>query len=141
MHRFIKTFLLWLLLAALPLQGFAAAMQLSCGPTKHAADPGMTAVVSVSHGHHDHAAPAHHHDADAHPATTPAPADHASGDGHAASSCSACSACCVGAIALPVNPIVTPVYSASVPAVPVFPVPLADFIPGGLERPPKTLTA
>jgi hypothetical protein len=47
----------------------------------------------------------------------------------------------VGAIALPVNPIVTPVYGASVPAVPVFPVPLADFIPGGLERPPKTLTA
>jgi hypothetical protein len=118
MHRFIKTFLLWLLLAALPLQGFAAAMRLPCGPTGHAVEPRAAAM----HDHHDHA-----------------PADHASGQ--ASASCSAGSACCVGAVALPVEPVVAPVYSAALPAVPVIPAPLADFIPGGLDRPPKTLTA
>jgi hypothetical protein len=35
MNRVLKTFLLWLLLAALPFQGFAAAVQASCGPMAH----------------------------------------------------------------------------------------------------------
>src|SRR6478672_2645086 len=107
MHRFVKTFLLWLLLAALPLQGFAAAMQLSCGPAKQA--PG--AVAALPHDFHAHASSGHQHDASAHSATTPA-AEHAAMTGHASSSCSACSTCCLGAIALPVDPVVTPVYSA-----------------------------
>nr|WP_314624982.1 hypothetical protein [uncultured Noviherbaspirillum sp.] len=128
MHRFVNTFLLWLLLAALPLQGFAAAMQLSCGTTKqHAA---------LSHDQHDH-----HQDAGALVATQETGTDHASMSGHATSSCSACSACCVGAIALPASAAIAPVYSASVPAFPLAPALPADFIPGGLERPPKPVTA
>ncbi len=35
MHRTLKTLLLLLLIAALPLQGAAAAMRLSCGPAHH----------------------------------------------------------------------------------------------------------
>lgn len=136
MHRFVKTFLLWLLLAALPLQGFAAAMQLSCGPTKQHA-----AVSHDQDDQHDHASSGHRPDAGARFATQASATDHASMSGHATSSCSACSACCVGAIALPVSTTIAPVHSASVPAFPLAPALPADFIPGGLERPPKPITA
>jgi hypothetical protein len=135
MHRFVKTFLLWLLLAALPLQGMAAAMQLSCGPTKHHA-----AASTTSHDRHD-ASPGQHHATDAQSAARPASTDDGAMNGHATSSCSAGSACCLGAIALPATPVVAPAYSASLPAVPACALPLADFVPAGLERPPKYLTA
>jgi hypothetical protein len=135
MHRFINTFLFWLLVAALPLQGMAA-MQLSCGPTKHHAP-----ASAASHDRHHHASPGQHHDSDAQAAAPSASTEDAAMSGHATLSCSACSTCCVGAIALPVTPIVAPVYSASLPALPASPLLLADFIPAGLERPPKPLTA
>ncbi|MDB5757104.1 MAG: hypothetical protein JWM30_393 [Burkholderia sp.] len=121
--------MLWLLLAALPLQGFAAAMQLSCGPTKHAVS--LPAPV---------AAAAHAHQHDAHPPTRSTPDhdhDHSAMGKHAGSTCSACLACCIAAIALPSCGIMAPVYSASVPAAAASPLLLADFIPGGPERPPK----
>ena len=133
MHRFIKTFLLWILLAALPVQGLAAAMQSSCGAAKQHA--------VVAHDQHDHASPGHHQDADALTAAQASGTDHASMSGHATSSCSACSTCCVGAIALPVDTAITPVHGATVPAFPLPSALPADFIPGGLERPPRSVTA
>jgi|SRR5512133_2124929 hypothetical protein len=132
MQRFVKTFLLWLLLAALPLQGLAAAAASSCGPTGHHDAPSGIAPAQPQH---------HHHDADAGHARPAAPADHAGDGKQAASSCSACSACCVGAVALPPGSVTTPVHGASVRAAMAFPLLLADFIPGGPERPPKPVTA
>jgi hypothetical protein len=128
MHRSIKTFMLWLLLAALPLQGFAAAMQLSCGPTRHA----VSSPAPV-------AAAAHEHQHDAHlPAKSPEQEqDHSAMGKHAGSTCSACLACCIAALALPSCGVMAPVYSAAVPAAAASPLLLADFIPGGPERPPK----
>lgn len=131
MHRFVKTFLLWLLLAALPLQGLAAAMQSSCGPTKHHDAP--SAIASAQSDHH--------HDADAGHGMEHAPAEHPDPGKHASASCSACSSCCVGAIALPAGSKAAPVYRAAVPVAIAFPLLLADFIPGGPERPPKRMTA
>lgn len=132
MHRFVKTFLLWLLLAALPLQGLAAAMQSSCGPTKHHDAP--SAIVSAqSQSDHHHDVHADHVDH--------APAEHPDPGKHASASCSACSSCCVGAIALPAGSMAAPVYRAAVPVAIAFPLLLADFIPGGPERPPKRMTA
>lgn len=97
--------------------------------------------MSMSPGHHGQASPGHQHDAEADAAAQPSAPDHSSMDARAASSCSACSACCVGAVALPVDTVVTPVYGTAVPApLPASPL-LADFIPGGLERPPKRITA
>lgn len=101
MPRF-RLFLAWLLLAALPLQGWAAATMLYCGPAKDAAIHEMARSAQAT-GHHDtHAA---HHDVQA--AQTPhhhadaAGAD-ASGDGpqigsHATPhTCGVCAACCHG---------------------------------------------
>lgn len=120
--------MLWLLLAALPLQGFAAAMQLSCGPMKHAvASPAP--VAAATHGHQH----------DAHPASTSSlpEHDHPAKGKHAGSTCSACLACCIAVFAPPSCGIMAPVYSTSIPAIDALPLLLADFIPGGPERPPK----
>jgi hypothetical protein len=133
MHRFVKTFLLWLLLAALPLQGLAAAMQSSCGPTKHHDAPSAIASAQSQSDHH--------HDVHADHAAGHALADHPAPGEHASASCSACSSCCVGAIALPAGSMAAPVYRAAVPVAIAFPLLLADFIPGGPERPPKRITA
>lgn len=134
MTRVFKTFLLWLLLAALPLQGIAAAIQTSCGPMSHH-DSAETVVVAQSH----------HHEGDG--AASPAKVVLAKATGnatdvkHANSSCSACAVCCVGAVAPPSASILTPAYSKTLPVV-ISPSPLVvGFIPAGLERPPKRITA
>ena len=128
MHRSITTFMLWLLLAALPLQGFAAAMQSSCGPTKQAASsPAPVAAAAHGHQHDAHLA-----------ATLPLPEhDHPAKGKHAGSTCSACLACCVAAVAPPSCGVMAPVYSAFIPVADTLLLLLADFIPGGPERPPK----
>jgi hypothetical protein len=116
MNRVLVRYLLWILIAALPLQGFAAAIRTCCGPAHAAA-----AVVD----HADHA-------------------DHAHMAGHAhgkASTCSNCASCCLGAAALPSNPVLTPVF-ATASAVVLAPAPwVTGYIPDGLERPPRPFSA
>ena len=133
MSRFLKTFLLWLLLAALPLQGIAAAAQTSCGPMAHhgAADSVPQAQL-------------HHHDGHGAADSVKAAAK-STGDPtdlkHKSSICGACATCCVGAVAPPTVSAFTPVYSSSLPVI-VSPSSLVTgFIPAGLERPPKRITA
>jgi len=136
MHRTLKTLLLLLLIAALPLQGAAAAMRLSCGPAQHH-PPAQAASATGAHYHHAAVA----HSDSGHSAFDAASAEQtpAVQDGHAHSYCSACAACCVGAAA----PL-----SSSIPTAPpkvsefiaVAPAPLlAGFIPTSLERPPRTV--
>ncbi len=132
MKRAFHTFLLWLLIAALPLQGFAAALQASCGTSAHHA-AAETAAPAQSHAQHDHEASAGHHD------DTGDTGDIAAKHKH--SSCSACAACCIGAIAPPSASLASMAYSNARPAVSA-PAPLlTGFIPPGLERPPKRVTA
>ena len=134
MNRVLKTFMLWLLLAALPLQGFAAAVQASCGPMAH---HGSSEMVMQ--------AESHNHEGDGAASASIVAAAKSSGGladaKHKSSFCSACATCCVGAVAPPSVSILTPVYSNSLPVI-FSPVPLvAGFIPAGLERPPKRITA
>jgi hypothetical protein len=141
MNRFLKTLMLWLLLAALPLQGIAAAMQAPCGPMERGNAPEMAMSVE-----------SHQHGGDvmalSDPAATDvgavaAPAmshDKSPGDGPEHGTCSACASCCMSAGAPPSAAVITPIYSNSLPSV-VTPAPLlAGFVPAGLERPPKRLT-
>lgn len=134
MNRVLKTFLLWLLLAALPLQGFAAAVQTSCGPTAH---HGSSEMVIQPHSHH--------HEGDGAASGATVVAANSAGDSahskHKSAFCSSCATCCVGAVAPPSVSLLTPVYSSSLPVV-SSPSPLVTgFIPAGLERPPKRITA
>ena len=135
MQRAFHTFLFWLLIAALPLQGFSAALQASCGTgAPHAAaDSAAPAQPSVHDAHDAHDASTSHHGQHGDAGDTVA--------GHGQSSCSACAACCTGAIAPPSAFPASMACNDARPAVSV-PAPLlAGFIPPGLERPPKRVTA
>jgi len=143
MNRFLKTLLLWLLLAALPFQGIAAVMKTACAPTGLNGSSGV-AIAMQSHHHH------HHEDASMHTAhaaaaddgtaVKPSP-DKPSDANHPHSSCSACASCCVGAVAPPCATDAISSCRGSLPAVASQPLPLASVVPGGLERPPKRITA
>jgi hypothetical protein len=147
-NRIFKTFLLWLLIAALPVQGMAAVVKASCGPTRHESLP--IAMHSDAHHHHSSAA-AHHHDSDTasdsaaafHQHEASSVADQATDSPHLdkSSSCSACAACCFGAVALPSSVDWTPVFSSSKAEVISAVISFTGFIPAGLERPPKPLFA
>lgn len=142
MNRFFKNLLLWLLLAALPLQGVSAAIKSAYGPMEHHGSAEMTMSGQ-----------SHHHDGDAMemPDTNLAGAnadmisakspDQPFSDKHKHSSCSACATCCVGGVALLSAAVMTSAYSNSLPSI-VTPFPfVTGFIPAGLERPPKRVTA
>lgn len=119
----IRVALMWVLLAALPLQGFAAASMLGCGPNHHRAS--VTAPTEAAAPGSD---AVHHHTASG---------DHDHAD-KAGSKCSVCAACCVGA-ALPAAALV---FAAAAP--PEVPTTLlwmgaVGFLTDGPDRPPRSL--
>ncbi|WP_317204170.1 hypothetical protein [Janthinobacterium sp.] len=133
MNRVFKTFLLWLLIAALPLQGMAAAIKLSCGP----AHPAMSAQGGVvEHVHHAGVA----HDDGAVTATPTAHADHSpTPHEHKGSLCGG-AVCCSGAAAPPMAPgLLHSFNSAETHFVSAAILP-AGFIPDSLERPPRYIS-
>lgn len=139
MTRSLKTLLVWLLMALLPLHAVAGSLGMSCAPLSQRSSQEAVAVVAPhhaatpdAHAHHDagHAAPTEHAQADAH-----APAGDAANQGH--SSCSACSAFCIGAVAPPSSYLPVPAFDGS-DAVVVSPAAFAvGFIQDGPQRPPR----
>ncbi|MDB5841667.1 MAG: hypothetical protein JWQ23_3619 [Herminiimonas sp.] len=144
MNRFLKTFLIWLLIAVLPLHAVATTMSTSCGPIHHKA----MQVVMLDHAHqHDSVATQSHHHGEAEAISSSA--DMSAADDiasetpntHRHATCSGCTATCVGAAAPPSASNAIPAISGS-EMVFVSPAPLvAGFIPGGLERPPRNIFA
>lgn len=158
MNRFLKTLLLWLLVAVLPLHAVGAAMPMSCPPLHQQA---MSAALqegahdeSSQHCQDRQAEEGHHAgmamDGQHHDAAQLADANLDSGmiDDSSSSSvvsshagCSACVAGCIGAAAPPSLWNSTPAFSGS-EAVTVSPSTLvAGHTPGGLDRPPRHLPA
>ena len=137
--------LMWLLALAVPVQGFAAASMLSCGPGHHG-----SAAVHSHDGHphsHDHAVAEGAHD---HPAVAEASSgfsnDSPSGD-HAESAdldkwskgtCSACASCCTAA-ALPSTVISFGVSASHDTFFAVVPGNVGAFLTDGPERPPRPI--
>jgi hypothetical protein len=142
MNRPLKTFLLWLLIAALPLQGVAAVVKASCGQRHHTA---MMAADAAGHesshaheegeGHHGHGAMA----ASDHELPNTGK-DSPSGSTLPHPACSACAACCVGAVAPPASAPLTPASDEVGKAIPAPILSFTGFIPPGLERPPKSFS-
>lgn len=132
----MKSILVWILLIALPVQGFAGVATSMCG---HANVAMATAAIAVETGH-GATAPASagecgHDQASVQPAQTATGCDSPSDE----TTCSACGACSVGAAA-----------STAFAALPAFNTHGAERIPyvathdtaciyGALERPPHTL--
>lgn len=142
MTRLLKKYLLFLLIAVLPIQGFAAVVQRSCSS-------GHMVAVSVVLETAEQGQSAH--DMDAVSASEQAVSEHdgcaedtadsskAPSGNHAYKhgSCSACASCCVGAAAPPVLssfslPSKIPEVRRTSGATPV-----VGFIPDSLERPPR----
>lgn len=105
MTRALRSVLTWLLLVAVPLQGYAAAGMLFCGAVGERA----TVAVGVDH-HHDHATSSlegtHQHEV-----AVVASDDGAVWDLHGAmhGKCSVCSSCC-SAAAIPCAPMASTVF-------------------------------
>jgi hypothetical protein len=142
MTRFLKTLLLWLLLAALPYQGIAAAIQKAYGPMER----GNTSETSMSMQSHQDDMAAMDMSAsdvadDATPSKSAAASDEACDAKHKHATCSFCASCCVGATAPPTGETVASASKHSQPVVVSPALSAASFTPAGLERPPKRITA
>jgi hypothetical protein len=136
MSRLARTTLIWLIALALPVQGFAAAAMISCGPMHG----GMAAAVPESHAGHEASEHAHHHGDGISAAQDPAEpqSDFAK---FIELKCSACASCCTAPAApSPVMP-----FSGLVPAhavaIPFFGSSESTTVPDRLERPPRTFLA
>lgn len=143
--------LMWLLLAALPMQSWAVATMLNCGPshhrmTLHPADATAEAHHGrSSHEEHDQAEHDHgplHHDVATNDGNThqPQPDNNADPLSMGTFKCSACATCCLG-MALP-SPVLAFEAKASSDTVELgVPQGHVVFLTAGLERPPRTFLA
>jgi hypothetical protein len=144
MNRFLKTLLIWLLIAVVPLNAVAATVGMSCGARHQQA---MERVKSHNVSHAMHEDSSHHHDmadgSGAMDASSMHHGDMASDDaeGPHHSSCSACSVFCVGAVAPPSVFVSIPSFSGSENVVVLAAAPVTGFIPEGLRRPPRPISA
>ncbi|MDB5959004.1 MAG: hypothetical protein JWP59_298 [Massilia sp.] len=129
MKTLVKTLFVWLLLLALPFQGYASATMLPCAPVKVKA----VSLPDMSSSHHDHhamlAAMAKHQSG----------ADVATSAHHDGNTCKSCSACCpANLMAHAIDIAADTPHFATVPFATGF-VPAVDLAP--LERPPQTIPA
>ena len=141
MRLLVRVLLVWLMVLALPVQGFAAAAMQHCAPMQQ-----RQAVAGAvnEHAHHESIAvevPGSAADADAHGhdhAHQPAAGDIAAGDPTTADhQCSVCAACCL-ALALPASAVKLPSVLIDAPFSRTASPALPSFVPPGLERPPRT---
>lgn len=142
MNRSIKTFLVWLLLAVLPLHAVAAS-RMSCGPVH---PQSSQSLIDVSSQSHEYMADAHAHHGGEHAGqpddnlVDAEPVDSKAGN-KPHSTCSACSAFCLGAVAPPSTHLAVPAFDDS-NAVIVAPAAFAvGFIQDGPQRPPRHQSA
>lgn len=120
MRSVTRLLLTFVLLLALPLQGFAAAAMISCAPSHHG-------LLTTGATHDDVAAHAHQQGGDQDPAATPSHGKHA---------CSACAACCIGGALMPSALRLPGDFSTHLRPLPAHVTPPA-FITEGTERPPR----
>jgi len=137
-----KTFLIWLLIAVLPLHATATIMGMSCGPVHQKA----MQTAFVDHAHHEDVAIHDHHHNDAYEANplsrdSSMTADASAGTSHQHSPYGNCTASCVGAAGPPSAFHSAPALHGAEIVV-ISSVPLATgIIPDGLERPPRSTSA
>jgi hypothetical protein len=110
-----------MLLAALPLRGYAGVLTALC-ESHHGG-----AAVAEEHMHKHGAS--HHPDSD----------QGAGGPSHAASVCSVCASCCAGAVLAPVTDYGIAVQTPAAFRIPYFDCQVSGFVPEHLDRPPLAL--
>lgn len=143
MNRTFKTFLLWLIIAVMPFQAFAANVLRVCSSGHQG-----TTMVTPGDGAHDELASESAHDllnqqsADEEGcAEVASSADHCNDSPVSlkVGSCSACAACCVSAFAPPPTLTFKPAANDAEVHETFGSAPVVGFIPDSLERPPRHL--
>jgi hypothetical protein len=145
-----RTVVMCLLMAALPLQGLAAAAMLNCGPSHHRMATQGTGPDAAPHPAHgaDHHGPAshagHEHMGSPTPASAADPSENTSDHDPLTKlsqyKCSACASCCLG-LALPSTIVSFDASVSSDTVEPGMPQAAAVFLTDGLERPPRPFLA
>jgi hypothetical protein len=130
-----RPLILWLLLLALPMQGWAVVTMLHCGSSHRTMEHAQLGVSNhpaveqaTLHGHDHHAA--------AHDVTHDSPAQLDADNEVSASQCSVCASCCSG-VALLESPTVFVGASSVTASRPALSVPALSFFTGGPDRPPR----
>ncbi|QNA89555.1 hypothetical protein G4G28_15720 [Massilia sp. Dwa41.01b] len=145
MNRTLKTYLLWLLIAVMPFQAFAANVLRTC----NSGHQGMTMVAATSMDHSDASASSHdavmdQQSGDEEECSEMASSDDQDNDASKSlkhGSCSACAACFVCAVAPPQLLTFKPSFNSAEVYVTFGSTLVAGFIPDSLERPPRLLAA
>ncbi len=119
MRRFAKALILVLLLAALPLRGYAGVLMAFCEPS-HGGAP-----AAMEHAH-ENGESRHHGDG------TPGPS-------HAASACSICVSCSASASLAPEANHGVAFQAPGTNRIPFFDRQVSGFVPEHLDRPPLAL--
>lgn len=146
MRKFLKPFVLWLLLIAVPFQGYAAATMMCCG-SAHSKGVGHAAQEQVGDIHSHLSGMDHDHDEDAVAASNATESDsdahHHDGDTskRVAFKCSACASCCVGAAIVQTSENSLSVAPLNSMRIAFFTRHFHRFVPDTLERPPYRLIA
>ncbi|MDM0022008.1 hypothetical protein [Variovorax saccharolyticus] len=137
MHR-LRLLVLWIMMIAVPFQGYAAVAMAFCGPGHAAAMTGVPAASADPHGHAGHAQgdahAAHHHEA-----KSPAKVEHAKTAGidhDSQHKCGTCGACHGTAL---VSELHLAVFHALPPAELAEPFfAMATLAPRVLDKPPRS---
>lgn len=138
MRTTFKTLILWLMMLATPIQGFAAATMMFCEPMHQQMSFAEQGESMHEMHHHAHNALEH---TSGNSASDPSNAAHNHGKHHGAGKCNMCSACCMlVAMTAPEFQAVSqlPVRSQ---VIPFFTTALRGFVPESPERPPRNILA
>ena len=136
--------MVWLLMLAVPAQGFAAATMLFCGPMHER----MSATADAHGSAHQHGSDADSH-REHHAAPSDVAADVVSADAAAdlgkigelaKVSCSACAACSVG-VAMVASNGNLPLAELAIERIASTSLPYIGFVTGGPQRPPRSFLA
>jgi hypothetical protein len=139
MNRTLKTLLLWLLVLALPMQGYAAATMVDyqtrfAHSTARITEAGHMHHMSSQAGnggieHHDSLQSAFHFHAQPHDSSS---------NQHEHSSCSTCAVCCIGVAVIPADLDWHVPHAVAERSSAFLVVSFSGHIPAGIERPPRT---
>ena len=132
MNTFFKTLIVWIIVLAVPLQGFASTTMMLCAPAPPASAPSQQ--MNMPHDHQAMLA------AQAAGGKSAAAAEHdATPRAHAASKCGASSACCFGVAMSPSTALVLSCEALTFETIPfdAGKTPSVDL--AGPERPPQSL--
>ena len=121
MKHAVRIVLLVMLLATLPMRGYAGVLSALC-ESNHG---GAAVAEDHAYEHGD----SRHHNAD----------DGAANPSHVASVCSICASCCAGAVLAPAACIGVAFQSPVSDRIPFFGAQASGFVPGHLDRPPLSL--